>query len=161
MWERKTILVSVAGIAFTVATSCATAPGGQGAPSGAAGGDPDTGDQTGAAASIPDRPDASLTIQEYLRGQVSGLEIIPGRDGDFRLRIRGIDPSLIEGAPARQPLVIIDDVPLSEQAVSSALANLAPSDIDDVQVLKDVASTSIYGTRGAAGVILISTRKQN
>lgn len=91
-------------------------------------------------------------IEEFLRGKVAGLEIIR-RGSGFTFRIRGSGSMIVD----KEPLVIVDGVMIQEGNIANALAGLTPDDIKQVNVLKDVASTSIYGGRGAGGVILITT----
>lgn len=93
-------------------------------------------------------------VAEMLQGRVPGLEVIRGANGDISLRIRGGDSILSDG----EPLVILDDAPVAEQAVSLVLKGLNPKEIASIDVLKDVASTAVYGTRGAHGVIIIRTK---
>jgi TonB-dependent SusC/RagA subfamily outer membrane receptor len=93
-----------------------------------------------------------LRIEELLRGKVPGL-VITGSGQSLRLRLRGTNSMLLD----QEPLVIVDDVMIQTGNVGNALAGLVPDDIKQVSVLKDVASTSIYGSRGAGGVILIKT----
>jgi TonB-dependent SusC/RagA subfamily outer membrane receptor len=94
-----------------------------------------------------------LQIEQLLRGKVAGLEVV--QEGNkVSFRIRGTKPF---GAD-QEPLVIVDDVMIQSGSIASALAGLTPDDIKQVSVLKDVASTSIYGGRGAAGVIIITTK---
>ena len=59
----------------------------------------------------------------------------------------------------RAPLFVVDGIQIPDHGVHTALAGLTPDDIRQVDVLKDVASTSIYGMRGSGGVILITTRR--
>ncbi|MGH7341131.1 MAG: TonB-dependent receptor plug domain-containing protein, partial [Candidatus Rokuibacteriota bacterium] len=94
-----------------------------------------------------------LTLEEFLRGQVPGLQFLPTPDGGVTLRIRG-------GSDAAEPLVVIDGAPVQPGQLSRVLETLNPNDIARVQVLRDVASTARYGTRGAYGVLLITTRKR-
>ena len=98
-----------------------------------------------------------LNVEEFLRGKVPGLQIVPGPNGpSFRLRGAGTSAS------AQQPeeaLIVVDGVPIPSNAVNTALSGLTADDIKQVSVLRDVASTSVYGTRGAGGVILIVTKK--
>ncbi len=89
---------------------------------------------------------------QLLQGATSGVSVIqnsglPGSDG-ASITIRGI--STFSGA-GRNPLVLVDGVPSSLNAVS-------PNDIESISVLKDAASASIYGSRAANGVILITTK---
>ena len=86
-------------------------------------------------------------IGEYLQGRVPGLSVI--KDGPrYRFIIRGL--STINGTS--EPLLIVDGVEVSD------ISYLHPRDIKSVEVLKD-SSSSIYGARGAHGVILITTRR--
>lgn len=90
------------------------------------------------------RIDASsyTNILDYLRGRVPGVKVFP----DGTITIRGI--SSINSAT--QPLFIVDGVEVQ------SIDNIRPMDISSIQVLKD-ASASIYGARGANGVIIIKT----
>jgi TonB-linked SusC/RagA family outer membrane protein len=107
-----------------------------------------------------------------IQGRLAGLNIVPisGVPGSgFNVLIRG-KGSILAGS---QPLYIIDGVPFSSQSLSSpdlsgsTLPNgdfspfsfLNPSDIESIEVLKDADATAIYGSRGANGVILITTKK--
>lgn len=153
------------GIALVMAAAC----GGQGLPpAGPAPGEVDVGygtqpaeQVTGAVTSVTDRDIAGsrpMRLEELLRGKVAGLQIVTRQDGSQVLRIRGTVTTLT-GAD-QEPLIVVDGRPLpSENSLSEALAGLAPEDIRQVDVLKDVASTAIYGQRGANGVIVITTRR--
>jgi TonB-linked SusC/RagA family outer membrane protein len=93
------------------------------------------------------------TMGEALQGQISNLNISiadgkPGRAADFN--IRGI--TSINGG---SPLIVIDGVPQSIEAIN----NISPQDVEEISVLKDAASSAIYGARAAYGVILITTKK--
>lgn len=106
-----------------------------------------------------------------LQGRVPGLEItqttgVPG--GNFRVRIRGTN-SIGNG---NDPLYIIDGVPYTSTSMAfnitsnallangtSPLNNINPNDIESIEILKDAGATAIYGSRGANGVILITTKK--
>ncbi len=90
-------------------------------------------------------------VADMLQGRVAGLEVIRAANGDISLRIRGGDSILSEG----EPLVILDDAPVAEQSVSMVLRGLNPKEVASIDVLKDVASTAVYGTRGSHGVIII------
>ena len=117
---------------------------------------------TGAVTTVTDsavRAARPLRLEDLLRGKIAGLEVVTRRDGRQVLRIRGGTPSLV-GAQEQEPLILVDGVPIASDALASALAGMTPDDIRQVDVLKDVASTSIYGTRGAAGVILITTTRR-
>lgn len=87
-----------------------------------------------------------------LQGKVSGLDITQsnGQPGaNVNIVLRG-NRSL---RADNQPLVLVDGIPYG------SFVDINPTDIESVEVLKDVASTAIYGTRGANGVIIITTKK--
>lgn len=91
-------------------------------------------------------------ISQALAGEVAGLRVIntSGQPGtSATIRIRGIGS--VNGN--RSPLYVIDGVPYS-----GTLNSINPSDIASITVLKDAAATAIYGSRGANGVIVITTR---
>ncbi|MFN8353419.1 MAG: SusC/RagA family TonB-linked outer membrane protein [Spirosomataceae bacterium] len=111
---------------------------------------------------IENRPFSSAV--GALQGQVAGLQTVAttGQPGAFQqVRIRGIG-SINASA---EPLYVIDGIVVNagdfsnRTTSSSTLAGLNPNDIEEMVVLKDAASTSIYGSRGANGVILITTKK--
>ena len=89
----------------------------------------------------------TATIAEMLRGRVAGVQVINGR-----IRIRGVNS--IQGS--NEPLIVLDGIPL---AVDLYTSHINPHDIQSINVLKDAASTAIYGSRGANGVIEIKTKK--
>ena len=93
------------------------------------------------------------TLSEALQGKSPGVEVInnsnsPG--GDISVRVRGVS-SLNNSI---QPLYVVDGVPMSGNV--SFLNN---NDVASVEILKDAAAASIYGSRGANGVVLITTNK--
>jgi iron complex outermembrane receptor protein len=160
-WMFRTTLCGVALLAFV---GC----GGPGLPpAGPAPGEVDVGygtreeeDLTGAVSSLtdPDTPPGPVRLEELLRGRAAGLEIIPLPEGGYRLQIRG--SSALIAQQIQEPLVVVDGVPIPPGTVHTALAGLTRDDIRQVDILKDLASTAIYGTRGAAGVILITTTRR-
>ncbi|RAV28877.1 SusC/RagA family TonB-linked outer membrane protein [Sinomicrobium soli] len=104
------------------------------------------------------------SFQESLQGNVAGVQMSTqsGQPGAApNIRIRGIG-SINAGS---DPLYVIDGIPvisgnIAEIATSSnTIAGLNPKDIASVTVLKDASATAIYGSRGANGVILITTKK--
>lgn len=100
---------------------------------------------------IENRPVAN--VQQALQGVVSNLVISPNNAGgepgaDLDMSIRGLQT--FEGSSA--PFVLVDGIPMN-------INDIDPNDIESVSVLKDVASTSIYGARAAYGVILITTKQ--
>ena len=96
-------------------------------------------------------------VIEMLRGKAPGLEIIESNPGQIEVRVRGLYQSF-QGTN-QEPLVIIDGA-ASGRPAGQALLSLTPDDVDRIQVLKDVGSTSVYGTRGANGVILVTLKKR-
>src|SRR5207245_3358304 len=96
---------------------------------------------------VPSETDARVSrVEELLRG-VPGLEVTPLSNGSYQIRIRG--QRSIRGNPGDDdPLIVIDGVPSS--AGAAALADIAPSDVARIDVLKDAGTTSHYGSRGAA-----------
>ena len=91
-------------------------------------------------------------ISQALAGEVSGVRVIntSGQPGtSATIRIRGIGS--VNGN--RAPLYVVDGVPYS-----GAVNSINPADVATLTVLKDAAATSIYGSRGANGVIVITTK---
>jgi len=89
---------------------------------------------------------------------VPGLEVTRTPEGGYRLRIRGARS--IRGNPTDDdPLLVIDGITISSGSLGTTLAELAPGDIAQIDVLKDAAATSAYGSRGANGVIVITTKR--
>jgi TonB-linked SusC/RagA family outer membrane protein len=91
-------------------------------------------------------------VSQALAGEVAGVRVIntSGQPGSVAtIRIRGIGS--VNGN--RDPLYVVDGVPFS-----GAINAINPEDIASVTVLKDAAATSIYGSRGANGVVVITTR---
>ncbi len=105
---------------------------------------------------VPSETDARVSrVEELLRG-VPGLEVTALANGAYQIRIRG--HRSIRGNPGDDdPLIVIDGVPSS--AGAAALADLAPNDVARIDVLKDAGATSQYGSRGANGVIVITTKR--
>lgn len=97
----------------------------------------------------------SPSFVDALQGQVSGLNIASASgdpsSSETTIRLRGVN-SLIAG---NEPLFILDGSPIN----SSVINSLNPTDIESVTVLKDAASISIYGSRAANGVIVITSKK--
>ncbi len=107
------------------------------------------------------RPRASF--QESLQGNVAGLQGVTGTGqpgASPNVRIRGVGSF----SAASSPLYVVDGVPIVDGATtvlafsSNTLAGINANDIESVTVLKDASATSIYGSRAANGVILITTK---
>lgn len=118
------------------------------------------------ASDIKEVPSASL--ENLLQGRMAGVEIntqsgAPGGGGSV-VAIRGYNSLFIgDGRDYGEPLYVIDGVPVysftSPITGTNALAEIDPSTIESVEVLKDAASAAIYGSRAGNGVILITTKK--
>ena len=114
---------------------------------------------TGAVASyIPTEADAGFgRVELMLQGRIPGVEVIP-RQGGFTLRIRGFRTLRQQGGDD-EPLLVIDDIPVQQGSLQGALASIAPQDVARIDVLKDAGSAAVYGSRGANGVIIITTKR--
>jgi len=128
-------------------------------------------DITGSVASVPQlalkQPIPSL--DRALQGTISGIQVTQatGQPGaGVTVQIRGVNSI----NAVAEPLYIIDGFPtsnsnsLTDAGVTNGpkinpLASLSTSDIENIEVLKDASATAIYGTRGANGVIIITTKK--
>lgn len=91
-------------------------------------------------------------VEELLQGRVAGLHVTRLASGEFSVRIRGTR-SFSGGG---EPLVVVDGIP--SMSLTRGLANVAPSDVKRIDVLKGAAAT-MYGSRGANGVIMITTKR--
>ncbi|MBB3696614.1 SusC/RagA family TonB-linked outer membrane protein [Flammeovirga yaeyamensis] len=93
-------------------------------------------------------------VSNALQGQIAGVNVsTSGSPGaDAVIQIRGVS-TVSDMAGATEPLYVVDGIPQNENP------RLAPSEIQSMDILKDLASCAIYGTRGANGVILITTKK--
>ena len=93
---------------------------------------------------------------DAIKGQVAGVDVQatggrPGQNPTVRIRgRRSISAS-------NDPLYVVDGIPLIDGP--SSMADINPDDIASMQVLKDAAATAVYGSRGANGVILVSTNR--
>lgn len=104
-------------------------------------------------------------VDQALVGQMSGVRVqqtsgVPG--AGFKIQVRG-SGSISAGD---QPLYVVDGFPLAQAGMDrnggfstgNPLDNINPSDIESIQVLKDASSAAIYGSRGANGVVIITTK---
>jgi TonB-linked SusC/RagA family outer membrane protein len=91
-------------------------------------------------------------VAEALTGRIAGVQVTSAEgspDAEIKIRVRG-GGSLTQDA---SPLIIVDGFPIN------SMNDISSSDIDSMTVLKDAASTAIYGSRGANGVIIITTKR--
>ena len=102
-------------------------------------------DSTAATASL-NVPQGSgySSIYEYLQGRVAGVEVV-----GTSIRIRG-ERSINS---SNEPLIIVDGIETSD------ISDITPDEVQNIDVLKDASTTALYGSRGANGVILITTRR--
>ena len=126
---------------------------------------------TGAIVSVGASEIEKTTLQDpisILQGRAAGVQVssnsgAPG--GEMSIRVRG-SSSLNSG---NNPLFVVDGIPLESNSISSLngtensglnpMADINPSDIASIEVLKDAASTAIYGSRAANGVVMITTKR--
>ena len=102
------------------------------------------------------RGGTATTMADMLEGRVPGLEVRRLSGGGISLRIRGERSLMASG----EPLLVVDGIPV-EGAAGGTLADMDPRDVKRIEVLKDAGSLAAYGSRGANGVLLITTVKGN
>lgn len=121
---------------------------------------------TGSVSSISEKDIKAVAItspDQALQGRASGVQVTqnssaPG--GGTTIRIRG--GNSIQGG--NEPLYVIDGIPIyNDNGASGAslngLSSINPGDISSIEILKDASATAIYGSRGANGVVLITTKR--
>ncbi|MCD7849487.1 MAG: SusC/RagA family TonB-linked outer membrane protein [Parabacteroides sp.] len=114
-------------------------------------------DVTGALSQVKAKDMQAITVPnpiQALQGRVPGVAITTNTgapEGNFTIRVRGTNS--IKGG-GDDPLYVVDGMPVNPSSINS-------QDIESVEVLKDASTTAIYGSRGANGVILITTKKGN
>lgn len=111
-------------------------------------------DLTGAVASVKAaevmKNTPTSNVSDALQGRMAGVSVAGGGDPSqgSNIRIRGVNS--VSGDAG--PLVVIDGF------IGGNLKNINPSDIQSIEVLKDASATAVYGSRGANGVILVTTK---
>lgn len=98
-------------------------------------------------------PAPGESIEKILQGRVAGVHVEGTPDGGIAVRIRG--GSSINGS--NEPLYVVNGVPITP-GPNGSLTGINPYDIASITVLKDAASMTMYGARGANGVIVIKTK---
>ncbi len=96
-----------------------------------------------------------VTLGQGLQGAAAGVSVIRSSgdpSGSFSIRIRGV--ATVNGSA--DPLYVVDGV-----QVGTSIDFLNPADVESIEILKDASATAIYGTRGANGVIMITTKNGN
>ena len=93
---------------------------------------------------------ATSNVASALAGRAAGVQVVSSGsvDGTAKVRVRGV--GTINNS---DPLYVVDGFPTSD------ISHIAPSDIESMEVLKDASASAIYGSRGANGVIMITTKK--
>ena len=125
---------------------------------------------TGAIEKIDSKTVTSMptpSFESTLQGQAAGVQVSQGSGAagaGSLIRVRGI-ASVSAGG---DPLYVVDGIPITQDYFlrgnsgalnNNPLASINPNDIESVEILKDAAATGIYGSRGANGVILITTKR--
>jgi TonB-linked SusC/RagA family outer membrane protein len=111
-------------------------------------------DLTGAVASVSAKQIKDVPVSsaaQAITGRLAGVQITTSEgspDAEVRIRVRG-GGSITQD---NSPLYIVDGFPVD------GISDIAPSDIESIDVLKDASSTAIYGARGANGVIIVTTK---
>ena len=114
-------------------------------------------DLTGAVASVKAgdvlKSTPSGNVSDALQGRMAGVSVVSAGDpsSDQTIRIRGINSITADS----EPLVVVDGF------IGGSLKALNPADIQSIEVLKDASATAVYGSRGANGVILVTTKTPN
>ncbi|MFD1631282.1 SusC/RagA family TonB-linked outer membrane protein [Pseudopedobacter beijingensis] len=113
-------------------------------------------DVTGSISSISERQLRDIpisSVEQALTGRLAGIQVTTSEgtpDAEVKIRVRGGSSITQDNAP----IYIIDGVQVEE-----GLKGMAVQDIESIDVLKDASSTSIYGARGANGVVIITTKQ--
>ena len=109
----------------------------------------------------------SIGIEQAIQGRAAGVQVLTnsGQPGSgIQIRVRGTG-SLLGG---NEPLYVIDGFPINNEQTGSdqggqdrinGMAGINPNDIASIEILKDAAAQAIYGSRGANGVVLITTKR--
>ena len=98
---------------------------------------------------------SASTVTKSLEGAVAGLQVaaVDGQPGlDMGIRLRGVGSASQNNSNA---LIVVDGVPAQHD---NPLSAINPKDIESITILKDAASTALYGSRGANGVVLVTTK---
>jgi iron complex outermembrane receptor protein len=116
---------------------------------------PDSGIQKNAVSGDVLARSGDVPIEQILADRVAGVRLGHASDGTLTVTIRGSTNWNTDN----QPLYVLDGVPITP-GPGGALSGINPLDIAKIEVLKDAASTAMYGLRGANGVIVIKTKKK-
>jgi len=119
-------------------------------------------DLTGSVSSIDEKAikqGVNTSIEQAMQGRIAGVAVTqnsgaPG--GGISVQIRGIN-----SLSGNEPLYVVDGIAMSGQTSdnTSVMSSINPSDITNIEVLKDASATAIYGSRASNGVVLITTKR--
>ncbi len=126
-------------------------------------------DVAGSISTIKSKDLEELPLQSFeqaIQGRAAGVQVTSANGvagGAIKVQVRGTS-SISAGS---EPLYVIDGIPATSGDYSpgslgsrtNALADINPNDIESIEVLKDAAAAAIYGSRGANGVVLVTTKK--
>lgn len=101
-----------------------------------------------------DRP--RVTRVEELFYRIPGVQVSRGNDGAYSVRIRGARSFMAND----EPLYVVDGVRIRGASERNALGAVSPRDVVRIDVLKDAIAAASYGSQGANGVIVITTRRR-
>ncbi len=162
---RRTGRLAAAGGALFLAGSAAgcgsifhgTPPGDGGDSVSVGYGKQDRKEVSGAVGSVTaaDAQGLQATRVEDLLRRVPGVEVLRLADGRLSVRVRGVGDLRGSG----EPLFIVDGMKLPQGGSGSGLDGISPHDVARIDVLKDAGALAIYGSEGANGVIIITTKK--
>lgn len=110
-----------------------------------------------------------LSIEEAIQGRMANVDILTSAEPGARSAIRIRGTSSLNASS--EPLIVVDGVPYPTEIADDfnfatandedfgALVNISPTDIESIEVLKDAAATAIWGSKGANGVLILTTKK--
>jgi TonB-dependent SusC/RagA subfamily outer membrane receptor len=100
------------------------------------------------------RRSSPTTMADMLDGRIAGVEVRRLANGGMSVRVRGLHTFVGDG----EPLWVVDGIP-QHNGLGAGVGDLDPQYVQSIEVLKDAGATAIYGSRGANGVILITTKR--
>ena len=115
---------------------------------------PADGPSAGDAASVRDVDASGKSLEDLFAGRFPGVSVTRANGGGLQIRIRGGSNSFYG---SNEPLFVVDGTPL--QSGTGGIVFLNPYDIERIEVLKNPADITLYGMRGANGVIRITTTR--
>jgi TonB-dependent SusC/RagA subfamily outer membrane receptor len=159
--RSRVVTIRVCGLALALSAGChqrSAVPGGPSSPEHVnVGYGQQSREQTGGAVQSATADELKNVrvkrVEELLVGRFAGVYVMPTPSGGFSISIRG-------AAGLGEPLYVVDGMPV-EVTPGRGLDWLDPADIARIDVLKNPAETSMYGGRGANGVIIITTKRND